>query len=44
MTPALSSLWSDPGVRAAFERRSEFQIADSVQYFLDDLERIAEPE
>ncbi|KAK3915619.1 Guanine nucleotide-binding protein subunit alpha-12 [Frankliniella fusca] len=38
---ALESLWKDSGIRRAFERRREFQLSDSVQYFLDNLERIA---
>ncbi len=38
--PVLKSLWVDPGVQAAFDRRNEFQLADSVKYFLDEIERI----
>jgi guanine nucleotide-binding protein subunit alpha-12 len=39
--PILYNLWRDAGIRRAFERRREFQLSDSVQYFLDNLERIA---
>jgi hypothetical protein len=42
--PLLSSLWSDAGVRTAFERRSAFQISESVGYFYDNLERVANSE
>lgn len=37
----LSSLWADQGIQTAFLRRNEFQLTDSVQYFLDNLPRIA---
>jgi guanine nucleotide-binding protein subunit alpha-12 len=37
----LSSLWTDQGIKTAFLRRNEFQLSDSVQYFLDNLPRIA---
>ncbi|XP_015189419.1 PREDICTED: guanine nucleotide-binding protein subunit alpha homolog [Polistes dominula] len=39
--PALQSLWSDASIKKAFDRRREFQLSDSVQYFLDNLDRIA---
>jgi len=37
----ISSLWSDKGIKAAFSRRNEYQITDSVEYFLENLPRIA---
>jgi len=37
----LLSLWSDPGIRKTFSRRSEFQIADSLEYFYENIDRIA---
>jgi len=40
----LHSLWSDKGIQTAFERRNEYQLTDSVQYFLDNVNRIASPE
>ncbi|KAK9513046.1 hypothetical protein O3M35_001326 [Rhynocoris fuscipes] len=40
-SPTLYNLWKDSGIRRAFERRREFQLSDSVQYFLDNLERIS---
>ncbi|XP_049778589.1 guanine nucleotide-binding protein subunit alpha homolog [Schistocerca cancellata] len=38
---SLNNLWKDAGIRHAYDRRSEFQLSDSVQYFFDNLERIA---
>ncbi|XDB64701.1 PREDICTED: guanine nucleotide-binding protein subunit alpha-12 isoform X1 [Capra hircus] len=40
--PALSALWGDSGIREAFSRRSEFQLGESVKYFLDNLDRIGQ--
>lgn len=40
----LSTLWDDEGIQTAFKRRNEFQLTDSVQYFLDNLDRIAVPD
>lgn len=40
----LSDLWADEGIQTAFRRRNEFQLTDSVQYFLDNLSRIAVPD
>lgn len=40
----LSTLWDDEGIQTAFKRRNEFQLTDSVQYFLDNLGRIAVPD
>ncbi|XP_020814285.1 guanine nucleotide-binding protein subunit alpha homolog isoform X2 [Drosophila serrata] len=42
--PLIHRLWQDRGIRRAYERRREFQICDSVSYFLDDIERLANPE
>ncbi|CAB0035638.1 unnamed protein product [Trichogramma brassicae] len=39
--PSLQSLWKDASIRRAFDRRREFQLSDSVQYFFDDIDRIA---
>ncbi|KAK9708997.1 G-protein alpha subunit [Popillia japonica] len=40
----LSKLWKDSGIRRAYERRREFQLSDSVEYFLNNLDRIARPD
>ncbi|XP_004066019.1 guanine nucleotide-binding protein subunit alpha-12 [Oryzias latipes] len=39
---ALSSLWADAGIQQAYARRSEFQLSESVKYFLDNLDRIGQ--
>ncbi|XP_040042376.2 guanine nucleotide-binding protein subunit alpha-12a [Gasterosteus aculeatus] len=39
---ALSALWADAGVQEAYARRSEFQLSESVKYFLDNLDRIGQ--
>ncbi|XP_030646046.1 guanine nucleotide-binding protein subunit alpha-12a isoform X1 [Chanos chanos] len=40
--PALQALWQDSGIREAYARRSEFQLSESVKYFLDNLDRIGQ--
>ncbi|KAK3090354.1 hypothetical protein FSP39_011132 [Pinctada imbricata] len=35
-------LWKDAGIMQAFDRRREFQLGDSIRYFLDDLDRVAQ--
>ncbi|KAB5531036.1 hypothetical protein PHYPO_G00136260 [Pangasianodon hypophthalmus] len=40
--PALQALWSDSGIQEAYGRRSEFQLSESVKYFLDNLDRIGQ--
>lgn len=40
----ISSLWSDSGIKRAFKRRNEYQITDSVEYFLENLHRISSPD
>ncbi|XP_041675198.1 guanine nucleotide-binding protein subunit alpha homolog isoform X1 [Drosophila eugracilis] len=44
LAPQIRRLWQDRGIRRAFERRREFQISDSVSYFLDEIERLAKPD
>lgn len=39
---ALSALWADYGIQEAYKRRSEFQLSESVKYFLDNLDRIGQ--
>ncbi|CAM9305778.1 guanine nucleotide-binding protein subunit alpha-13-like [Lampetra fluviatilis] len=40
--PALRHLWADGGIAEAYRRRREFQLGESVKYFLDNLERLGE--
>uniref|UniRef100_UPI0037E97E51 guanine nucleotide-binding protein subunit alpha-12a n=1 Tax=Semicossyphus pulcher TaxID=241346 RepID=UPI0037E97E51 len=39
---ALSALWADTGIQEAYARRSEFQLSESVKYFLDNLDRLGQ--
>lgn len=39
---ALCALWADAGIQEAYTRRSEFQLSESVKYFLDNLDRIGQ--
>ena len=36
----LVNLWTDPAIQEAFRRRAEFQLSDSVGYFMGHLERV----
>ncbi|XP_056915535.1 guanine nucleotide-binding protein subunit alpha-11b isoform X1 [Takifugu flavidus] len=40
---AIKSLWADPGIQEAYDRRREYQLSDSTKYYLTDLDRIADP-
>ncbi|XP_042577057.1 guanine nucleotide-binding protein subunit alpha-12-like [Cyprinus carpio] len=40
--PALQALWNDSGIQEAYGRRSEFQLSESVKYFLDNLDWIGQ--
>jgi GTPase SAR1 family protein len=37
---AMKRLWTDPAVQRCFKRSNEYQLIDSAQYFLDQLDRI----
>jgi hypothetical protein len=37
----IGNFWRDNGVRAAYERRREFQLSDSTHFFLSQLDRIS---
>ncbi|KAL0478133.1 heterotrimeric G-protein alpha subunit [Acrasis kona] len=37
-------LWNDPAIKTAFERRNEFQLDDSTQYYMNSLSRICAPD
>ncbi len=39
----LKALWNDPGVRTAFDHRSDFQLTDSAEYFFNKLDEIMQP-
>ncbi|KAE8292213.1 Guanine nucleotide-binding protein G(q) subunit alpha Guanine nucleotide-binding protein alpha-q [Larimichthys crocea] len=40
---AIKSLWNDPGIQECYDRRREYQLSDSTKYYLNALDRIAEP-
>ncbi|KGL87761.1 Guanine nucleotide-binding protein subunit alpha-13, partial [Charadrius vociferus] len=40
--PAIRSLWADSGIQHAYDRRREFQLGESVKYFLDNLDKLGE--
>jgi len=37
--PSIKELWRDKGIRDAFDRRREYQLGDSIRYFLDNLDK-----
>ncbi|KAK5851101.1 hypothetical protein PBY51_001920 [Eleginops maclovinus] len=42
--PAIKALWADSGIQYAYDRRREFQLGESVKYFLDNLDKLGEPD
>ncbi|OWF38726.1 guanine nucleotide-binding protein G(q) subunit alpha [Mizuhopecten yessoensis] len=40
---AILSLWADAGIQECYDRRREYQLTDSAKYYLDAVDRIAEP-
>jgi len=40
---AISALWKDAGIQATYERRAEYQINDSTEYFVSKIHEIAAP-
>ncbi|XP_041671380.1 guanine nucleotide-binding protein subunit alpha-13-like [Cheilinus undulatus] len=40
--PAIKALWADSGIQNAYDRRREFQLGESVKYFLDNLDKLGE--
>ncbi|TNN52717.1 Guanine nucleotide-binding protein subunit alpha-13 [Liparis tanakae] len=41
---AIRALWDDSGIQNAYDRRREFQLGESVKYFLDNLDKLGEPD
>mmetsp|Transcript_59240 Transcript_59240/g.69269 ORF Transcript_59240/g.69269 Transcript_59240/m.69269 type:complete len:360 (+) Transcript_59240:134-1213(+) len=37
---AIKALWKDPGIRLAWDRRSEYHIIESVKYYFNEIDRI----
>ncbi|KAL2078084.1 hypothetical protein ACEWY4_025769 [Coilia grayii] len=42
--PSIRALWNDSGIQHAYDRRREFQLGESVKYFLDNLDKLGQPE
>ncbi|KAG7230805.1 hypothetical protein INR49_019619, partial [Caranx melampygus] len=38
---AIRRLWADPGIRVCYSRRCEYQLLDSTEYYMNNLDRIA---
>ncbi|KAF9143476.1 guanine nucleotide-binding protein subunit alpha [Mortierella sp. GBA39] len=43
MVPAIKALWADDGIQECYRVGSNINLQDSAQYFLDSVDRIAEP-
>ncbi|KAF9923301.1 guanine nucleotide-binding protein subunit alpha, partial [Linnemannia zychae] len=43
MVPAIKALWADEGIQQCFRVGNNISLQDSAQYFLDSVDRIAEP-
>ena len=41
---AIAALWGDAGVQATWDRRSDFQIVESLKYYFKNIERISQPD
>jgi GTPase SAR1 family protein len=41
---AIKSLWNDPGMKAVWNRRAEFQVIESVQYYFNRIDIIKSPD
>ncbi|XP_070975526.1 guanine nucleotide-binding protein subunit alpha-13-like [Oncorhynchus clarkii lewisi] len=41
--PSIQALWADVAIQHAYNRRREFQLGESVKYFLDNVEKLGEP-
>ncbi|KAF6718125.1 Guanine nucleotide-binding protein subunit alpha-13 [Oryzias melastigma] len=42
--PSIRALWADTGIQNAYDRRREFQLGEAVKYFLDNLDKLSEPD
>ncbi|XP_060574567.1 guanine nucleotide-binding protein G(q) subunit alpha-like [Ruditapes philippinarum] len=41
---AIKALWADSGIQECYDRRREYQLTDSAKYYLDDVDRITQPD
>jgi len=44
MAEDIKTLWADPAIRAAYEKKSEFQLMDAAQYCFEQVDRFADPD
>eukprot|EP01091_Cochliopodium_minus_P000200 TRINITY_DN10222_c0_g1_i1.p1 TRINITY_DN10222_c0_g1~~TRINITY_DN10222_c0_g1_i1.p1 ORF type:complete len:348 (+),score=119.40 TRINITY_DN10222_c0_g1_i1:132-1175(+) len=42
LAPIVKRIWSDQGIKRAFEKASSFQLLDSAAYYLDKLDKLIE--
>ncbi|XP_056627195.1 guanine nucleotide-binding protein subunit alpha-13a [Triplophysa dalaica] len=42
--PTIRALWQDSSIQNAYDRRREFQLGESVKYFLDNVDKLGEPD
>jgi GTPase SAR1 family protein len=40
----IKQLWESPAIKAAFERRAEFQLFDGAEYFFNAVDRLSSPD
>ncbi|XP_056111468.1 guanine nucleotide-binding protein subunit alpha-13a [Rhinichthys klamathensis goyatoka] len=40
--PTICALWQDSGIQDAYDRRREFQLGESVKYFLDNVDKLGQ--
>ena len=40
---AIKTLWADPGIKAVWDRRAEYQIVESVKYYFEKIDQIKSP-
>ncbi|VDP20457.1 unnamed protein product [Soboliphyme baturini] len=40
IAPAIETLWNDNALKRTYDRRNQFQLADSCKYFFDDIARV----
>ncbi|VDI63904.1 guanine nucleotide-binding protein G(q) subunit alpha [Mytilus galloprovincialis] len=40
---AIKLLWCDSGIQECYDRRREYQLTDSAKYYLDDVDRLTQP-
>ncbi|KAG0228674.1 guanine nucleotide-binding protein subunit alpha [Actinomortierella wolfii] len=43
MVPAIKALWADASIQTIFQNASKLNLQDSAKYFLDSIDRLADP-